>query len=146
MRTTADHARHQWRLSLQPERQKAVDKALWHHRIDLWYGSHHLRFTRAHAGGHLLLRLEERASFVGDGPVRTLVSLEASDEPLLYEESHWLVDDPVTGETPRADRGPTQRGRDFSARAARFIDAREEPAGRALAARAVRGRSASASP
>ncbi len=37
---------HDWRLSLQPDLQDALAKALWHHRIDLWYGAHYLRFTQ----------------------------------------------------------------------------------------------------
>ena len=36
-----------------------------HHRFDLWYGSHYLRFTQTQrSDGTMLLRLQERARLV----------------------------------------------------------------------------------
>jgi hypothetical protein len=81
--------RSHWRQTMWPEPADVREKALRHSRFDLWYGSHHLRFTRTlGADGTVVLRLDERARLMdvrGAEPV--LVAAPDLPSPFVYEET-----------------------------------------------------------
>jgi hypothetical protein len=89
MKLTSEESRRQWRVTLQPDGQDAVAKALRHSRFDLWYGAHYLRFTKTlRSDGTLMLRIQERARLASPGdPGSVLLTAEHLSSPFGYEQS-----------------------------------------------------------
>ena len=115
-----------WRLTLQPDPQDACEKALRHHRFDLWCGSHYLRFTQTQkSDGTMLLRLQERARLVdvlgGEPELLTEGQLPCA---FVYEETVATLR-PTPGSA--ADRDVSEQdavgsGHLFFEHAARLLD------------------------
>jgi hypothetical protein len=109
-----------------PDVHDARDKALRHHRFDLWYGPHHLRFTRTNASeGMVVLRVEERArlaSAPGDSPsFQTGPSLAPR---FVYQETiSTRASRPGAPPDCDADSPALERGREFFDHVARLLDA-----------------------
>jgi hypothetical protein len=115
-----------FRQTLQSDPQDVVAKALLHHRFDLWYGSHYLRFTQALGSDRaLLLRLEERAR-LADGPCADPGLFTAGQLPSLfvYEETVPELSTAPVGTTgaPASKLCAADGGRRFFDRAARLLD------------------------
>ena len=128
MPSPAEDSPHAWRQSLGPDVHDVREKALRHHRFDLWYGSHHLRFTRTNAGEDMVvLRLEERArlaSTAGDAP--PFLTGPSLTPRFVYQET-ISVRAIRPGAAPAGDAAsPTlERGLEFFDRAARLLDRRD---------------------
>ena len=121
---------HDWRLSLQPDLQDALAKALWHHRIDLWYGAHYVRFTQTDTGAEtLLLRLEERARLIAaDGTDPRLLTKAQLSARFIYEETLSLPRGAARAGAGRCSSGQQgiALGRRFFERAAQLLDECDE--------------------
>ena len=119
-RVSTVYAQQSWRLGLVPEdRRDAVELALSHHRLDLFYGAHYLRFSRTHdRDGSVRLALRERARLVtrGAGPAE-LVDGPALPTPFALEES-------VPGAAAKVDerRATRRAARRFLRQAAHLLD------------------------
>ncbi len=115
-----------WHLSLQPDPQDALAKALRHHRIDLWYGAHYLRFTQTDTSDEtVLLRFEERARLVtADGIEPTLLAKARLPSRFLYEETLSLprYEGRAGARRCSSEQKGITLGRLFFARAARLLD------------------------
>jgi|GEM_PF-3565367 hypothetical protein len=117
-----------FRQTLQSDPQDVVEKALRHHRFDLWYGLHYLRFTQTTASdGTLLLRLEERARLAaGRLAEPELLTAERLSSLFVYEQTVpelRRTSDPATGANV-SERTAADSGRRFFDRAASLLDAR----------------------
>lgn len=91
MPSPAEDSPRTWRQTLDPDVHDAREKALRHHRFDLWYGSHHLRFTRTdRSDGAVILRLQERARLADHedaGP--TLLTEGLLAPSFVFQETLW---------------------------------------------------------
>jgi hypothetical protein len=126
MVSTCKNPLHCWRLTLQPDPQEALEKALRHERFDLWYGSHYLRFTKTRrCDGTMLLRLQERARLVDAcGTDPELHTEDQLSSPFVYEETVsvlWPTPGAAVGANVNEQK-VLEFGRLFFDRAARRLD------------------------
>ena len=117
-----------WRQSMDPDVHDVREKALRHHRFDLWYGSHHLRFTRTNAAeGMVVLRVEERArlaSAPGDSP--SFLTGPSLSPRFVYQETiSTRASRPGAAPDCGADSPALERGREFFDHVARLLDRRD---------------------
>ncbi len=121
-------SQHAWRQGMGPAVHDVREKALRHHRFDLWYGPHHLRFTRTNTSeGMVVLRVEERArlaSAPSDSP--SFLTGPSLTPRFVYQETlSARAHRPDAALGWDADSLELERGREFFDHAARLLDRRD---------------------